>query len=64
MNRKFILALMLASGMAFAQTGSSGSTPDQQQQPAQPAQPVPPLILQRTEQPAFNGHQQVTSRLP
>src|SRR5882672_6640424 len=36
MNKKFILALMLTTGMAFAQTGSSGSTPDQQpsQQPS------------------------------
>src|SRR6476660_10435753 len=31
MNRKFILAMMLASGMAFAQTGSSGSTTNDQQ---------------------------------
>src|SRR6476660_8561116 len=31
MNRKFILAMMLASGMAFAQTGSSGSTSSDQQ---------------------------------
>jgi len=31
---------MLASGMAFAQTGSAGSTPDQQQQPSQ--QPTSP----------------------
>src|SRR3954462_191173 len=35
MNRKFILALMLTTGMAFAQTGSSGSKPDQQTQPSQ-----------------------------
>ena len=35
MNKKFILALMLASGMAFAQTGGSGSTPDQSSQPSQ-----------------------------
>src|SRR5579864_8634902 len=32
MNKKFILALMLTTGMAFAQTGSSGSTPDQSSQ--------------------------------
>src|SRR6185503_6624332 len=35
MNKKFILALMLTTGMAFAQTGSSGSTPDQSSQPSQ-----------------------------
>ena len=34
MNKKFILALMLTTGMAFAQTGSSGSTPDQSAKPA------------------------------
>ena len=35
MNKKFILALMLTTGMAFAQTGSSGSTTDQpSQQPS------------------------------
>src|SRR5207302_8737999 len=34
MNKKFILALMLASGMAFAQ-GGSGSSPDQSSQPSQ-----------------------------
>src|SRR5436305_7559939 len=32
MNKKFLLALMLTAGMAFAQTGSSGSTPDQSSQ--------------------------------
>ena len=37
MNKKFILALMLTTGMAFAQTGSSGSTPDQSSQPLKPA---------------------------
>src|SRR6266481_3987771 len=38
MNKRFVLALMLVSGMAFAQTGvSSGSTPDQQ--PSQQTSP-------------------------
>ena len=43
MNKKFILALVLASGMSFAQTGSSGSTPDQQpsQQPSSPSTSSP-----------------------
>ena len=36
MNKKFILALMLTTGMAFAQTGGSASTPDQQTPPQQP----------------------------
>src|SRR5215467_5833629 len=35
MNKKFILALMLTTGMAFAQTGSSGSSTPDQQQPSQ-----------------------------
>src|SRR6478736_2929683 len=37
MNKKFILALMLTTGMAFAQTGSSGSTPDQQPSTTSPS---------------------------
>src|ERR1700744_6497965 len=39
MSKKFILALMLASGMAFAQTGGTGSTPDQSQPSQQPTSP-------------------------
>ncbi|HSM87175.1 MAG TPA: hypothetical protein VLT16_13535, partial [Candidatus Limnocylindrales bacterium] len=61
MNRKFLLAMMLASGMAFAQSsGSAGSsqTPDQQQPSAQqpssqtPDQQQPPSQTPEQQQPA------------
>jgi len=41
MNKKFILALMLASGMAFAQTGSTGSTSPQQPSQTSPSTASP-----------------------
>ena len=67
MNRKFILALMLASGMAFAQTGSTGSTPDQQQQPSQqPTSPsTQPLYPRPEHQPSTTpstGDQQASMK--
>lgn len=48
MNKKFVLALMLASGMAFAQSGGSSPGSSDQQQPStqqpstQPQQPQTP----------------------
>src|SRR5471032_251771 len=51
MNKKLILALMLASGMAFAQTGSSGSTPDPQQ-PSTTSPSTSPATTDQTSQSA------------
>ena len=50
MNKKLILALMLASGMAFAQTGSCwlADTPDQQQ----PSQSTSPTTSPSTTSPS------------
>src|SRR5437763_30218 len=51
MNKKFILALMLTTGMAFAQTGSSGSTPDQSsQQPSTTSPSTSPSTPSTTDQ--------------
>src|SRR5258708_27530938 len=50
MNKKFILALMLTAGMAFAQTGSAGSTPDQQPS-QQPSTTSPSTSPATTDQP-------------
>ena len=67
MNRKLVMALMLASGMAFAQAGggSSGSaTPDQQpsaQQPSTTEQQPPAQQPSTTEQQATPGTTQSTT---
>src|SRR5712671_5822070 len=51
MNKKFILALMLTTGMAFAQTGSSGSTSDQSsQQPSTTSPSTSPSTPSTTDQ--------------
>src|SRR5258708_13217116 len=50
MNKKFILALMLTTGMAFAQTGGAGSTPDQQPS-QQPSTTSPSTSPATTDQP-------------
>ena len=58
MNKKFILALMLTTGMAFAQTGSSGSTtPDQQ--PSQ--QPSPAALDQSIHLTCYAGPDEFNS---
>ena len=65
MNKKFILALMLTTGMAFAQTGSSGSTPDQQpsQQPSTTVHPPvhPPQRPDQTNSTATSTSDQSNS---
>src|SRR6516225_1247746 len=64
MNKKLILALMLASGMAFAQTsGSSGSqtTPDQQQ-PGQSTSPSTSPSTDQTQQPSTQPSQPSTDQ--
>ena len=55
MNKKFILALMLTTGMAFAQTGSSGSTPDQSKPAALDNQSIHLSLNDRPDE--FNSHQ-------
>jgi hypothetical protein len=60
MNKKFILALMLASGLAFAQSsGSSPGSSDQQQPSAQQTQPP----SGQTTSPASAGQSSLTGCL-
>src|SRR6476469_10579527 len=63
MNKKFILALMLTTGMAFAQTGSSGSTPDQQpsQQPSTTSPSTSPSTTDQTPSTATSTSDQSNS---
>src|SRR6202045_4675721 len=63
MNKKFILALMLTTGMAFAQTGSAGSTPDQQpsQQPSTTSPSTSPSTTDQTNSTATSTSDQSNS---
>src|SRR5512140_136343 len=63
MNKKFILALMLTTGMAFAQTGSSGSAPDQQpsQQPSTTTPSTSPSTTDQTPSTATSTSDQSNS---
>ena len=62
MNKKFILALMLTTGMAFAQTGSSGSTPDQSSQ--QPSTTSPSTSPSTTDQTNSTATSTATNPIP
>lgn len=62
MNRKLFLALMLASGMAFAQTGGTGSTPDQQQQQQPSQQPTSPSTDQSSQPSTATADQQASMK--
>ena len=63
MNKKLILALMLTTGMAFAQTSSSGSSTPDQQQPSQqqPSTTSPSTSPSTTDQTNSNSTATSTS---